>query len=45
MAQVNAIDDDLGLNGVVRYKVKDLDLNTNAFYIDEITGRIVTSKK
>uniref|UniRef100_H2YCE6 Cadherin domain-containing protein n=1 Tax=Ciona savignyi TaxID=51511 RepID=H2YCE6_CIOSA len=46
VTQARAIDDDIGLNAVVRYRLHDPDMtNQNAFFIDDVSGRLLTSRK
>ena len=42
MVQINATDEDYGLNGMVQFRVVDSD---DAFYVDDVTGRVVTSRR
>lgn len=46
MIQVQAVDDDIGTNGAVRYRLKhDLVGNWRTFSIDEMTGIIQLKKQ
>ena len=46
ITDLKTIDDDLGLNSVIRYRLVDPgNMNQNAFYVDEVTGRVLTAKK
>ncbi|XP_076057455.1 cadherin 88C isoform X2 [Oratosquilla oratoria] len=43
--QVKAIDDDIGINGAVRYRIKkDAAGNWNSFAIDQVTGTVTLTK-
>ena len=43
--QMNATDGDTGLNGRVRYCLRDPQLSDDVFFIDDVTGRVVTLKR
>uniref|UniRef100_F6Q874 Cadherin domain-containing protein n=1 Tax=Ciona intestinalis TaxID=7719 RepID=F6Q874_CIOIN len=46
VTQAMATDDDIGLNADVRYRLHDPDLtNQGAFMIDDVTGRVITSRR
>ncbi len=46
ITKLHAVDDDTGLNSIVRYRIVDPgNMNQNSFFVDEVTGRVLTAKK